>query len=101
MEKKNPLLGLVGAWEGLPIPVILFGVHGNPSDLSVRITLGWRKLTGVVQGSICLYTSCNYFHPGAQWGVGFFCSTLMYITKFYCSQEGGPGGGAQPISEPL
>ena len=23
--KKNPLLGLVGTWEGLPIPVILWG----------------------------------------------------------------------------
>lgn len=75
-----------------------FWVHGNPFDLPVWITLGWRKLTDVVQGSICLYTPCNYFYPGAQWGVGFLCSALTYITMFYCFQEGGPGGGAQLIS---
>ena len=95
--KKKPLLGLVGAWEGLPILVILWGSWKSIWSFSMNHT-------GLEEAHWC----CPRLHlpvhtlqllpSGAQWGVGFLCSTLMHITRFYCSQEGGPGVGAQPIS---
>lgn len=87
-------------WCHCPNWVSLRGFKGKKSSLT-----GWNGkkkpllgLVGAWEGLPILVILWGSWKSIWSFSMGFLCSTLMHITRFYCSQEGGPGVGAQPIS---